>query len=185
MKEAFRSDIEEIRRRAREKMMDVAVTDAYRADVEQVTGVLQEVLATEIVCTLRYKNHYYMATGFSGQAAAGEFLEHMQQEQEHADWVAERITQLGGNTNLDPDGLLTRAHAQYSTSDSLVEMSREDLVAERVAIETYSEIIRWLGDDDPTTRRLMEDILKVEEEHADDMVSLLERVGGPQAMAAQ
>src|SRR3546814_19904805 len=104
-----------------------------------------------------------MATGVRGRAAAGECLEHMQQEQEDADWVAERITQLGGKPNRDPDGLLTRAHAQYSTSDSLVEMIREDLVAERVAIETYSEIIRWLGDDDPTTRRLMEDILKVEE----------------------
>lgn len=178
MKEPFKSDIESIRRRAREKMMDGAVTDAYKADVGQVIEVLQEVLATEIVCTLRYKNHYYMASGFSGQSAAAEFHEHMLQEQEHADWIAERITQLGGNPNLNPEGLMTRAHAEYTSGESLLDMIREDLVAERVAIETYSEIVRWLGDDDPTTRRLIEDILKVEEEHADDMQGLLESVGG-------
>lgn len=185
MKEAFKSDIEAIRKRAREKMMDGPVTGAYKADLAQVIDVLQEVLATEIVCTLRYKNHYYMASGFHGQTAASEFLEHMQQEQEHADWIAERITQLGGNPNLNPEGLMTRAHAQYSSGESLVEMIQEDLVAERVAIETYSEIIRWLGNDDPTTRRLIEDILKVEEEHADDMAGLLESVSGQAPLAAQ
>jgi bacterioferritin len=174
MKEPFRADMELIRRRAREKMDQGAVTAAYRADREQVVAVLNEVLATEIVCTLRYKNHYFMARGVHGDTVADEFLEHAREEEAHADQVARRITQLGGVPNLDPEGLATRSHAEYKVSTDLEDMIREDLAAERVAIATYSEIIRWLGDDDPTTRRMMEEILAKEEEHADDLSNLLE-----------
>lgn len=177
MKEPFKTDIEAIRARAREKMLEGAVTSAYLADREQVIGVLQEILATEIVCVLRYKNHYYMASGLKAEAAAAEFVEHAREEQEHADKVAERITQLGGNPNLNPDGLHSRSHAEYGSHEILRDMIVEDLVAERVAVETYSEIVRWLGDDDPTTRRLIEDILQQEEEHADDLAGLLENMG--------
>lgn len=175
-KDSFVTDLEAIRQRARAKMMDGAVTDAYLADKDQVISVLNEVLATEIVCVLRYKNHYHMATGANSQAAAAEFLEHANEEQGHVDEVAARITQLGGNPNFDPDGLSTRSHAEYKNVDTLEQMITEDLVAERVAIETYSEIIRWLGNDDPTTRGMIEGILKVEEEHADDLVNLLQRM---------
>ena len=174
MREPFRADMELIRRRAREKMDQGAVTSAYLADREQVVAVLNEVLATEIVCTLRYKNHYFMARGVHGDSVAEEFLEHAREEEQHADQVARRITQLGGNPNLNPEGLATRAHAGYTETTDLDEMIREDLAAERVAIATYSEIIRWLGDDDPTTRRMMEEILAKEEEHADDMSNLLD-----------
>lgn len=174
MKKPFQTDIEAIRKRAREKMSEGAVTQAYKADREKVIEILNEVLATEIVCVLRYKQHYYMASGIDGERVAEEFLQHANEEQQHADWVAERITQLGGKPNLSPEGLATRAHAEYVEGESLADMIREDLVAERIAIETYSEIIRWLGDDDPTTRTLIEDILKQEEHHADDMASLLE-----------
>ena len=178
MGQPFKTDLETIRTRAREKMSDGAVTGAYKADLQQVIAVLNEVLATEIVCVLRYKNHYYMATGINAPTVAAEFLEHANEEQMHADWIAQRITQLGGVPNFDPKGLATRAHAEYVEGESLSDMIREDLVAERIAIETYSEIIRWLKDNDPTTRRIMEDILKMEEEHADDLASLLEMVEG-------
>jgi bacterioferritin len=174
MKQAFMTDLEKIRDRARKKMRDGAVTGAYKADVKKVVAVLNEVLATEIVCILRYKNHYFMASGINAQPIAAEFLQHANEEQMHADWVAQRITQLGGVPNLDPKGLSTRAHAEYHEGTSLRQMIEENLVAERVAIETYSEIIRWLGSDDPTSRRIMEDILKMEEEHADDLANLLE-----------
>lgn len=176
MREPFKSDLEGIRKRAREKMMDGAVTGAYTADRERVIAVLNEVLATETVCYLRYKNHYHMATGMHGAAVAAEFLEHANDELSHADMVAARITQLGGTPNLNPDGLHTRSHAQYAEGNTLEEMIREDLVAERIAIETYNEIVRWLGTDDVTTRRMIEDILAVEEEHADDMMNLLQRL---------
>jgi bacterioferritin len=176
-KQPFKSDIEAIRRRAREKMMDGAVTGAYKADREQVVSVLQEILATEIVCTLRYKNHCFMAEGIYAEPVAAEFKEHADQEQAHADRVALRITQLGGKPNLNPEGMQTRAHAEYVEADTLRGVIVENLVAERVAIETYSEIVRWLGDDDPTTTRLIRDILEEEEEHADDMAGLLEQVG--------
>ncbi len=178
MAQPFKTDLEAIRTRARAKMTDGAVTGAYKADLEQVIGVLNEVLATEIVCILRYKNHYYMATGINAPTVAAEFLEHANEEQMHADWIAQRITQLGGVPNFDPKGLATRSHAEYTEGESLSDMIREDLVAERIAIETYSEIIRWLKDNDPTTRRIMEDILKMEEEHADDLAGLLELVEG-------
>ena len=175
MGQPFKTDLEAIRKRAREHMTEGAVTGAYRADREQVLKVLNEVLATETVCVLRYKNHYFMAEGIHASPVAAEFLAHANEEQGHADEVARRIVQLGGRPNLNPEGLQTRAHAQYSEGETLEEMIREDLVAERIAIETYNEIIRWLGQDDPTTRRMIEGILAVEEEHADDMASLLKR----------
>lgn len=173
----FKADIEAIRKRARDKMEEGAVTASYGADREKVVEVLNEVLATEIVCTLRYKNHYYMAQGIHAQSVAAEFLEHANQEQGHADMVAKRITELNGRPNYNPDGLSTRSHAQYEEGDTLEDMIREDLVAERIAIATYSEIVRWLGNDDPTTRRMIEEILAVEEEHADDLANLLGHLG--------
>jgi bacterioferritin len=176
VKQPFKSDLENIRRRAREKMEDGAVTGAYKADRAQVIKVLNEVLATEIVCVLRYKNHYFMASGINSQPIADEFLAHANEEQGHADEVARRITQLGGIPNLNPEGLATRSHAQYAEGTTLDVMIKEDLVAERIAIETYSEIIRWLGDDDVTTRRMIEGILAVEEEHADDLANMLTRL---------
>jgi bacterioferritin len=172
----FLSDLKTIRARARMKMEDGAVTGAYKADREKVISVLNEVLATEIVCVLRYKNHYYMARGIHSAPVAAEFLQHATEEQGHADEVAMRITQLGGVPNLNPEGLATRSHAEYKEGATLEEMIKEDLIAERVAIETYSEIVRWLGDDDVTTRRMIEGILAVEEEHADDMANLLEEM---------
>ncbi len=170
----FLTDVKEIRRRARKNIEKGAVTSGYRADVKQVVAVLNEVLATEIVCVLRYKRHYFTASGIHAQAVAAEFLQHANEEQAHADSVAQRIVQLGGSPNLNPEGLATRSHSQYDEKASLVDMIREDLVAERIAIETYSEIVRWLGNDDPTTRTLIEGILKMEEEHADDLSTLLE-----------
>jgi bacterioferritin len=176
--DSFKADIEEIRRRARTKMEEGPVTGSYKADRQKVVEVLNEVLATEIVCTLRYKNHYYMAQGIHSQAVADEFLEHAHDEELHADMAAKRITELGGMPNFDPDGMSTRAHAEYKAPDRLEDMIREDLVAERIAVSTYSEIIRWLGNDDPTSRRMIEEILAKEEEHADDLAKLLARIGG-------
>jgi bacterioferritin len=173
----FLSDIEEIRKRARQSIEQGAVTEGYKADAEAVVKILNEALATEIVCVLRYKNHYYTASGIHSQAVAQEFLEHATEEQDHADRIAERIIQLNGKPNLNPEGLLTRSHSEYTEGETLTELIREDLVAERIAIDSYSEIIRYLGDKDPTSRRLMEDLLAKEEEHADDMKTLLERIG--------
>jgi bacterioferritin len=172
----FKADIEEIRRRAIEKMNDGAVTAFYKADKNKVIEVLNEVLATETVCTLRYRNHYFMAKGIHASGVEDEFLEHAKEEQDHADRVAKRITELGGSPNLNPEGLATRSHAQYGEGERLEDMIKEDLIAERIAVATYSEIVRWLGTDDPTTRRLMEELLAKEEEHADDMAKLLSRV---------
>lgn len=174
----FLTDIETIRARAREQVEQGPITDAYGADRDRVLAVLNEVLATELVCVLRYKRHYYTATGMNAGVVAAEFLEHATQEQDHADRVAERIVQLQGSPNFDPAGLSERSHAQYDDSTGLVEMIREDLVAERIAIQSYQEIARWLGADDPTTRRMIEDILAVEEEHADDLLGLLEDQSG-------
>jgi len=174
--DTFRADIEEIRRRALEKMDDGAVTAFYRADRQKVIEVLNEVLATETVCTLRYRSHYFMASGIHASGVEDEFLEHAREEQVHADRVAKRITELGGRPNLNPDGLATRSHAQYGDGEKLEDMIKEDLIAERIAIATYSEIVRWLGNDDPTTRRMMEELLAKEEEHADDMAKLLSRI---------
>jgi bacterioferritin len=169
----FLSDVEELRRRARQHIGDGAVTAGYGADREKVIAVLNEALATEIVCILRYKRHYFMATGIHANAVAQEFQQHATEEQGHADRIAGRITQLGGEPNFSPDGLSSRSHSEYVEGESLVDMIREDLVAERVAIESYSEIVRFLGERDVTTRRLMEEILENEEEHADDLRDLL------------
>lgn len=169
----FISDIEEIRRRARSHIEDGAITAGYKADRETVIRILNEALATEIVCVLRYKRHYFMATGIHAQAVAEEFLEHANDEQGHADRIAGRITQIGGAPNFNPEGLASRSHAQYVEGETLVDMIREDLIAERIAIESYGEIIRYLGDGDVTSRRLMEEILANEEEHADDLRDLL------------
>jgi bacterioferritin len=174
---AFISDLAAIRDRARRGIEDGPVTAGYKADRAQVIKVLNEALATELVCTLRYRRHYYSAKGIHSEAVKEEFLAHAGEEQEHADWIAERITQLGGEPNFDPDGLKDRSHSEYAPGTDLISMIREDLIAERIAIETYSEIIRWLGDDDPVSRKLLVDILKVEEEHANDMADLLTRVG--------
>ena len=173
---SFLSDITELRRRARQHIEEGAVTDSYKGDRKVVLRVLNEALATEIVCVLRYKRHHYMAKGIHSQAVAEEFLEHAAEEQEHADLIAERITQLDGEPNFNPDGLLTRSHSEYVEGETLVEMIREDLVAERIAVESYSEIIRYLSDNDPTSRRMMESILAKEEEHAEDMKTLLETI---------
>ncbi len=175
-KHPFLSDIQEIRKRARQHMENGAVTDGYKADRETVLRLLNEALATELVCVLRYKRHQFMAHGLNAQSVAQEFAEHAAEEQSHADLLAERITQLDGAPNFNPDGLASRSHSEYVEGDTLVDMIREDLVAERVAIESYSEIIRYLGDKDPTSRRLMEEILAKEEEHADDMKTLIERL---------
>ncbi|MFF8901162.1 bacterioferritin [Streptomyces lydicus] len=172
----FLTDIKTLRERARQEIGKGPVTDAYGADLERVLQVLNEALATEIVCTLRYKRHYYTASGLYSEPVAAEFLEHATQEQEHADKVAQRIVQLGGKPDFNPDTLTQRAHASYDASADLVEMIKEDLVAERVAIAAYTEIAQWLGDGDPTTRRIFEDLLAQEEEHADDLRGLLERI---------
>ena len=170
----FLSDIQELRRRARMHIEDGAVTSSYSADLPKVIAVMNEALATELVCVLRYKRHFFMATGIHATAVAAEFQEHAADEQGHADRIAERITQLGGAPNFNPEGLASRSHSQYVEGESLVDMIKEDLVAERIAIESYGEIVRFLGDRDITSRRLMEEILAVEEEHADDLKNLLE-----------
>ena len=170
----FISDIQTLRDRARQHIENGAVTETYAADLETVIRLLNEALATEIVCVLRYKRHYYMASGIHAQAVADEFLEHAGEEQEHADMIAQRITQLGGEPNFDPQGLRTRSHSEYVEGTTLIDMIREDLVAERIAIESYGEIVRYLGSKDPTTRRLMEQILAKEEEHAEDLRTLSE-----------
>jgi bacterioferritin len=172
----FVADLAKIKQRARAHMEQGAVTGNYKADVKDVIKVLNEVLATELVCVLRYRRHYYMATGINSEGVRAEFLQHANEEQEHADWIATRITQLNGAPNFNPEGLLTRSHSEYAEGSDLVSMMKEDLFAERIAIESYSEIVRWLGNDDPTTRKMIEDILKVEEEHAEDLKSLLEKM---------
>jgi len=171
---AFLSDIQTLRKRAREHIAQGAVTPGYHADRDVVLRLLNEALATEIICVLRYKRHYFMAQGSHAEGVAAEFLEHATDEQQHADQIAARITQLGGEPDFSPDGLTTRSHAEYVEGDTLEEMIKEDLVAERIAIDSYREIIAYLGDNDPTSRRLMEEILAKEEEHADDLANLLQ-----------
>ncbi|HEY0726911.1 MAG TPA: ferritin-like domain-containing protein, partial [Pyrinomonadaceae bacterium] len=149
----------------------------YTGDRETAVKLLNEALATEIVCVLRYKRHHYMASGIHAESVAAEFLEHANEEQGHADSIAQRIVQLKGEPNFNPDGLLSRSHAEYVEGDTLTDMIKEDLVAERIAIDSYREMITYFGNDDPTSRRLMEEILAVEEEHADDLVNLLETMG--------
>jgi len=169
----FVSDIANIRKRAREHIERGAVTDGYKADRDTVIKILNEALATEIVCVLRYKYHHYMASGINAQSVAAEFLEHANEEQGHADQIAERITQLGGAPNFSPEGMLTRSHSDYVEGDDLVDMIKENLVAERIAIDSYRDFIQYLGDKDPTTRRMLEEIMAVEEEHADELADLL------------
>jgi bacterioferritin len=173
MKGAFLTDVQEIRKRARQHVEKGAVTEGYRADRETVVKLLNEALATEIVCVLRYKRHYFMARGIHAEPVAKEFQQHAAEEQEHADEIAERITQLDGEPNLNPEGLLSRSHSEYAEGESLMDMIREDLVAERIAIDTYAEMARYFGEDDPTTRRMIEGILAKEEEHANEMADLL------------
>lgn len=173
----FLSDIQELRRRARENMMRGPVTSDYRGDIAQAVDILNQALATELVCVLRYKRHFYMARGIAKDSVAGEFLQHATEEQQHADSIADRITQLGGEPDFNPEGLASRSHSEYKPGDNMVDMIKENLVAERIAIESYREMVRFFGENDPTTRRMLEQILSVEEEHANDMVDLLEQHG--------
>lgn len=172
----FLTDVETLRRRAREEMGRGPITDAYGADRERVIEVLNQALATELVCTLRYKRHYFTAQGLNAGPVADEFLAHANEEMGHADKIATRISQLQGSPDFNPATLATRSHSEYVEGETLLDMVREDLVAERVAIASYQELARWLGDKDPTTRRLMEEVLAVEEEHAEDMLSFLENM---------
>ena len=173
----FLTDIKTLRERARQHIENGAVTQGYSADRETVIKLLNEALATEIVCVLRYRRHYFMASGINAESVAAEFLQHSNEEQGHADQISQRIVQLQGEPNLNPEGLLMRSHAEYVEGTSLTDMIKEDLVAERIAIDSYREIINYLDNNDPTTRRMMEEILAVEEEHADDLVSMLQKMG--------
>ena len=173
----FLTDIKTLRERARQHIENGAITEGYTADRETAVKLLNEALATEIVCVLRYKRHHYMASGIHAESVATEFLEHANEEQGHADSIAQRIVQLKGAPNFNPEGLLSRSHAEYVEGETLIDMIKEDLVAERIAIDSYREMINYFGTDDPTSRRLMEEILAVEEEHADDLVNLLETMG--------
>jgi bacterioferritin len=177
----FLTDIKTLRERARRHIDRGAVTEGYSADRETVIKLLNEALATEIVCVLRYRRHHFMASGINAESVAAEFLVHANEEQGHADLIAARIVQLGGAPNFSPEGLLTRSHAEYVEGDSLTDMIKEDLVAERIAIDSYREMITYVGNDDPTTRRMLEGILAMEEEHADDLVSMLEEFGASAA----
>ena len=177
-KRPFFTDIKTLRARARRHMEQGAVTEGYGADKKTVVKILNEALATEIVCVLRYKRHFYMASGIDAETVAAEFLEHANEEQQHADQIALRITQLGGEPDFSPEGLAMRSHAEYVEGETLKEMIEEDLVAERIAIDSYREMIQYLGNNDVTTRRLLEEILAVEETHADDMAGLLETFAG-------
>ncbi len=169
----FVKDVEELRQRAISKIEDGAVTSAYKLDKDRAISVLNDALATEIVCVLRYMHHYFMATGVHGTSVADEFKEHADAEREHADALAERIQQLGGKPDFSPKTLLERSVTQYVEGESLADMIREDLIAERVVIDVYTEMIRYFGDNDPTTRVLLEGLLKDEEDHANDLVDML------------
>jgi bacterioferritin len=168
------TDTKTLRARARKSVDDGAITSTYTADRKQVVRLLNEALATEWVCVLRYYRHYYSAKGMLVDAVKGEFLEHAQQEMEHAGMIAERIVQLGGEPDLDPDTLTARSHAEYQEGKDLRDMVRENLIAERIAIDSYREMINYIGDRDTTTKRILEHILAQEEEHADDMADLLD-----------
>ena len=175
------SDISDLRARARRQVQDGAVTSRYGANRDAVLGLLNQALATEIVCVLRYRRHYFMVSGAVGEAIKDELLKHANEEQGHADKLAERIVQLGGEPDLNPASLTARSHSEYVEGKSLADMLREDLVAERIAIESYGEMIRYVGDGDPTTRRLLEGILANEEEHAEELASMLATVSGDRA----
>jgi bacterioferritin len=169
----FLTDVKALRERARQHIREGAVTEAYGGNTETACKILNEALATELVCVLRYKRHYYMAKGIHSAAVKSEFLEHAAEEQQHADRIAERIVQLGGSPNFSPEGLLSRSHSEYVEGETLVNMITEDLVAERVAIDSYREIAAYFADFDSTTRKIIEEIQAVEEEHADDLAELL------------
>ena len=173
----FLTDVKTLRERARRHIEDGAVTEGYSANRETAVKLLNEALATEIVCVLRYRRHYFMASGIHAEGVAAEFLQHSNEEQGHADQIAARIVQLNGEPDFNPTGLLTKSHAEYVEGDTLTDMIKEDLVAERIAIDSYREMIQYFGNDDPTSRRMLEGILAMEEEHADDLVSLLEDIG--------
>jgi len=170
----FLSDVKTLRENARKNLRKGSITDAYGADLPRVLEVLNQSLATELICVLRYQQHSFAAHGLDSEAVAAEFLQHAREEQGHAELIAARIGQLGGDPDFNPDTFSSRAHSEYKTATSLIEMIKENLIAERIAISSYTEIIAWLGDGDPTTRRMLEEILAVEEEHANDMVNLLD-----------
>jgi bacterioferritin len=178
VEQPFLTDVQTLRSRARDHMMDGAVTSSYGLDLKQAVAVLNQALATEMVCVLRYKRHAYMAKGPNSEPIAAEFATHASEEQAHADQIAERIVQLGGAPDFNPAGLLSRSHSQYVEGASLREMVEENLIAERIAIDSYREMSHWFGSKDSTTRRMLEGILAQEEEHADDMADLLERHQG-------
>lgn len=164
---------EELRKRARKNVEDGAITEGYKGDRAKLVELLNDALATELVCVLRYKRHYFSAKGIDRESVADEFLQHASEEQAHADQLAERITQLGGEPDMDPRKIADRAHSEYTEGKTLVEMIRDDLVNERVAIDSYAELIRYVGDDDTTTKRMLEEILAKEEEHASEFADLL------------
>lgn len=170
------SDIQTLRARARKDIEEGAVTKGYAANREAVVKMLNEALATELVCVLRYKRHYFMAKGIHSEPVKAEFLQHANEEMVHADRIAKRITELGGEPDFSPDGLSDRSHAEYVAGDTLNSMIKENLIAERIAIESYREMIAYLGGADPTTQQMLKDILAMEEEHADDLASLLGNV---------
>jgi len=172
----FLTDVKTLRRRAREHILEGAVTPGYTANRETVVKLLNEALATEIVCVLRYKRHYFMAEGIAADSVKAEFLQHANEEQQHADQIAARIVQLNGEPDLNPEGLASRSHAEYKEGEDLLDMIKEDLVAERIAIDSYREMINYVGDRDTTTKRMLEGILAMEEEHADDLVGMLEKM---------
>jgi bacterioferritin len=174
---AVLSDIQTLRKRARDNLTEGAVTTGYGADRQEVIRLLNEALATELVCVLRYKRHYFMAKGINSESVKAEFQAHADEEMGHADRLAKRITELGGEPNFSPEGLSIRSHAEYVEGSTLNSMIKENLVAERIAIESYREMILFLGANDPTTQRMLKEILTVEEEHADDLVSLMADLG--------
>ena len=174
---SFLTDVRTLRKRAREHIEQGAVTKGYKAKRETVLKLLNEALATEIVCVLRYRRHHFMASGIHAQSVAAEFLQHANEEQAHADEISQRIVQLGGAPNLSPEGMLSRSHSEYVEGENLLDMIKEDLVAERVAIDSYREMIEYVGTNDPTTRRMLEGILAMEEEHAEDLSTLLAELG--------
>lgn len=175
------SDVSTLRAQARRNIEEGAVTAGYSADRAEVLKQLNNALATELVCVLRYRRHHFMARGYASTSIADEFLAHSTEEQAHADLIAERIVQLGGEPDFAPDGLSGRSHAEYVAADSLLDMIKEDLVAERIAIDSYRELIQYLQDDDPTTTRMLKNILAVEEEHAEELSDLLVGLPGPTA----
>lgn len=172
MKSKFVIDIQSIRQQAKNNLKKGAITENYKLDLKTIHNMLNDALATEMICTLRYKQHYFKATEIGATIAAQEFLEHSNQEQQHADTIAERIIQLGGQPNFNPSEFASRAHASYMNCETIQEMVKENLIAERIAIDIYREMIIFIADNDSTTRKMLEDILATEEEHADDLLDL-------------